>query len=166
MGTKDGFLIAVDNHSPLIVLQRSESFAQLRSQLTSNQIRDAVPKVSFWSDIVWASWVQLCNQTGNKPENIAYIFRDTIITENTKYIMEQVIGPDAPRNGLKLPWPGRDFFLTNDKGKALQGSVHGGGPARLLYDHRQYIPRKTIQKVTVYTAAGSYYLLFVLSRGK
>ena len=166
---QDGYIIAVRNFGPLHNLRTERRFAALRSQLSDDQLRDAVPKVSHWSDIVWTSWLSYCEQVNRKPHELQSIIHNAILTANTKYIMEQVVDPDTKRNGLNIPWPGKEFFVTTDGGKALLGTVHGSGTSRLLFDHRQEtdgIPKKGIQKVTVFTGdvvnayGRDYYLNF------
>ena len=175
MGPRNNFILAAINWSPLHYLRTSKKFATLRSQLSNVQLMDAVPTVSFWSDIAWASWVSLCKQENRKPSELQFVIHDTVTTPNTKYIMEQVIDPTTVRDNLTVSWPGKAFRMNTDGGLALLGTVHGSGTSRLLFDHRQAadgIPKKGIQTITVVTGdqitltGRKYHLIFELSRGK
>ena len=170
MSPDDGFIFADFSYSPLYMLQTSPEFEALRRQLSPQQLKQAVPRVSFWSDIVTASWIHLSEEKksgeDSKAGDLRFIMQCHIQNDNTQYIMEQVIDPNTETDELRLPWPGKDFRLGTNEGKALLGTALGSGPARMLYDHRQIFPRKTIQLVTIWTVGNQYYMLLTLSRSR
>ena len=139
-------------------------FQQLRNTLTPEQLKEAVPKQSFWSDIAWAQWKEQCRQDvpPSNPAGLKYILHDAIDTPNTKYIMEQAVDPYTINMHLDADWPRVTLPIDSRGGLALLGTAHGTGAARILFDHRQDI-RKKVQKVTVWTSGRQYYLLFHLS---
>ena len=143
-------------------MQNDDELSAFRQHLDPAQLKEAVPKTSFWSDIVWAQWVEICQHEGVDPANLKYVFRNHITNSDTTYIMEQAVDRHTPHGFLDVPWPGKDFSLVSLGGVAILGTVHGQGPVRLLYDHRHQIPRKTIQKIMVWTVGSAYYLLFTL----
>ena len=47
-----------------------------------------LPRVTHWSDIVWLIWALQC-RTAEEASALKCIFRENIVTSNTRYIMEQ-----------------------------------------------------------------------------
>ena len=128
-------------------------------------VHQTVPKVSYWSDIVWAQWIETADAYGKPKDSLLYVFRDNVETANTKYIMEQVVDPTLAHGALHAPWPGKELLMNTPDGQALLGTPHGNGIVQMLNDHRQHTKKK-IQKVTLFTVGQKYYLLFTLTRGK
>ena len=80
--------------------------------------------------------------------------------------MQTVMG-QAGRE-LHLPWPGKEFRMTDVKGLALLGTPSGAGVGWLLADHRDEIT-KVIEKVRIWTtpkegeeSLSQYYMLWFL----
>lgn len=47
-------------------------------------------------------------------------------------------------------WPGVDFWMDTDAGKAILGSPNGNGVGWLLAQHHAQLGRKAISRVTVF----------------
>ena len=95
-----------------------------------------------------------------------YIFRDNIVTEDTKAIIDEAI---APKKIGDLAWPGKTFSQDDIGGQALTGTPHGAGIAWMLIDHVNVLGRRDIE-ITVYSGPGAqpgqiyYYMVFNLKR--
>lgn len=153
-----GTIFASENVSP------QQSIAMYRRQnnlpqLTEAQLRDHVPKLNRWSDVVWFVWAK---QAGNQAGNLRYIFRDNVINDDTKGVIDQIFG--IPSKSLDLPWPGKTFDVEKTKeGKGLLGTPHGAGIAWMLADHKAELGDRAL-KITVFTSGKNYYMLFELIR--
>ena len=100
--------------------------------------------------------------SGPKVGNLKYIWRDNVITQDTKRVMEKAAnsGPS-----MLLRWPGLTFSFDKEeeeeRAMALLGTVHGTGIAYFLADHRDHI-RKQVESVTIYTNSLFYYMMWKL----
>ncbi|KAL8942063.1 MAG: hypothetical protein Q9216_001875 [Gyalolechia sp. 2 TL-2023] len=145
-----GTIIASENVSPeqSIAMYRRENNLP---QLTAAQLRDYVPNLRRWSDVVWFVWAK---QAGNQAGKLRYIFRDNVVTAETKGVIDQMFG--IPKGTLDLKWPGKTFDVKKTKeGKGLLGTAHGSGIAWLMADHKAELGERNL-KVTVFTSAGSH----------
>ncbi|KAL8781326.1 MAG: hypothetical protein Q9203_001241 [Teloschistes exilis] len=162
-----GTIIAAENISPL---QNLITYFRDSSQppATAEQMRDLLPPLNRWSDIVWFVWAQKSGGD-DRAGGLRYIFRDNIINNDTKGVIDQVF--HIPSYSFDLPWPGKTFDIASeDDGKALLGTPHGAGIAWMMADHRDVLGPRGL-KVTCFTGDGffkpgtQYFMLFELTRG-
>ena len=116
--------------------------------------------------MVWTIWANLA---GNQAATLRYIFRDNVVNDDSKHIMDAVMKlPLTPTVGaLHLPFPGETFDLTSDEGCALLATPHGVGVAHLLADHVNILRGRKV-KITIYTGvdetrpdkANQYFMIF------
>ncbi|KAL8695434.1 MAG: hypothetical protein Q9218_000012 [Villophora microphyllina] len=160
-----GTIIASENISPqqAIAMYRRDNGLPA---YTPTQYRDFVPKLQRWSDLAWFVWAQ---KAGGEQGNLRYIFRDNVINNDTKGVIDQVF--KIPSYSFDLKWPGKTFDVaTTDDGKALLGTPHGSGIAWILADHKDVLGNRGL-KITCFTGDGffrpgtQYYMLFELTRG-
>lgn len=103
---------------------------------------EELPELRAISDISWAFWNRAWS---DRPENerklgdIKYFLVHDIVNEETKYLIEKSITLYQPLYGQPpvtvLPqWPGLDFYVKEDAGKALLGSANGiaAGPNKRM----------------------------------
>lgn len=108
----------------------------------------------------------LVRYAGGAAGSWQYIFRDNIVTEDTKAIIDEAI---APKKIGDLAWPGRTFSQDAIGGQALMGTPHGAGIAWMLIDHVDVLGRRDTE-ITVYSGPGAqpgqiyYYMVFNLKR--
>ncbi|KAL8703780.1 MAG: hypothetical protein Q9201_003045 [Fulgogasparrea decipioides] len=161
-----GTIIANENISP----QQSIAMYRRDNKLppyTAAQYKDFIPEMHRWSDVVWFMWTK---QAGNQAGNLRYIFRDNVINNDTKSVIDQVF--KIPSYSFDLKWPGETFDVaTTDDGKALLGTPHGAGIAWMLADNRDVLGESGL-KITCFSSDGyfkgenGYYMLFELTRAQ
>ncbi|KAL8895341.1 MAG: hypothetical protein Q9207_008209, partial [Kuettlingeria erythrocarpa] len=141
-------IIAANNHSPA---QRVKDRFRRRQQPipSSEEISNHyVPPLSRWSDVTWTIWRQKAgsNTTANR---LRYIARDVITNEDTRALMEFIFrnyrGTDV------VPFPGLEFGMDTDEGRALLGTPNGIGTARLLIDRAAQLGRRD-PRVRIFTS--------------
>ena len=81
----------------------------------TKEFQDALPKINRWNDVVWTIWA---DTAGGAAGNLQYIFRDNIVNDDTKGIIEEAVAPLEMKN---LPWPGKKFSVDDISGQALLG---------------------------------------------
>ena len=112
-------IIAAHNFSPNYQLRKA--FGIPPGQRLTPEQAAKLPKVKQWSDVTMIMWNSLA---GNRAGNLKYIFREHIITSNTRFVMEQCfqnIGQDE----LLKTWPGQVFEDDDPDFYALLGTPHG-----------------------------------------
>ncbi|KAI4283338.1 MAG: hypothetical protein L6R38_002223 [Xanthoria sp. 2 TBL-2021] len=117
-------IIAMDNHSPS---------AHAGSGVT-------VPTLNRWSDVVWQNWTAIAAAASTPPNKLRHIIHRDVFTSSTRLIMEYI--EVAEKDKLDLPWPGHEYDMRSEDGKALLGTVHGLGIAWLVIDHSDVLGRK------------------------
>lgn len=99
------------------------------------------------SDIWFLMW-QHYQVTATKMKNLNFIFRLKINNVNTDAIVQQ-----AMKGATITTWPGTDFTMDQDEGKALLATPHGAGVSWLLIQHKEQLGRKVVKKITVFVHA-------------
>ncbi|KAL8655746.1 MAG: hypothetical protein Q9226_002918 [Calogaya cf. arnoldii] len=91
-----------------------------------------------WSDIVWLSWLAVA---GDDSSSLVLIFRNNIITQSTRDLLEYIHG--ARQDDLLLPWPGKEYDPRSTKeGEAILARSHGVGVAWLLRDYGDVLGKR------------------------
>ncbi|KAL8728780.1 MAG: hypothetical protein Q9166_005158 [cf. Caloplaca sp. 2 TL-2023] len=91
-------------------------------------------------------------RAGEQAGNLRYVFRDKVVNDMTRGIMEYITGVET--DTLDLPWPGRTYDMRTNDGKALLGTPYGVGIAYLLKDHSDVLGRK-IPLARVFTVSNA-----------
>ena len=132
------------NHSPNFQLRK-----KLKVDRLSDEQAQGLPQVTRWSDIVWIVWNSL-TQGPSEASALKYIFRYDVSTDDTVFIMEQVLGlgrDDLP-DGEEGAWPGYKFVPGHDEFWALLGTVHGKYTSAFFHSspshHRMRRPRSEL----------------------
>ena len=153
LNPKGKTITSVSNFSPMYRLKQ-----KLGSHLPADWT-ERLPDVYRWSDVIWILWKDVAKE---KAGDLKYIFKHNVITEQTRFIMEQTVG--APRDGLVAPWPGHEFRLGSNYFVALLGTLHGRGIVYLLIQHATGLAGKDLESITIFTDSyEGYNLLFTLT---
>ncbi|KAG7001304.1 hypothetical protein G7Y79_00032g066570 [Physcia stellaris] len=152
-------IIAAHNFSPTYQLRKAFGVDRLSPDQAAK-----LPKVKQWSDVTMIMWNSLA---GNRAGDLKYIFREYIITSNTRFVMEQCF-QDIGEDELLKVWPGQVFKDDDPDFYALLGTPHGRSVAFLLIQHQDEFPGKSIESITVFTNSDDdiedgYHLLFTLT---
>jgi hypothetical protein len=122
---------------------------------------DELPHIRSVSDIAWAFWNRAA--AGNS-QDIKYFFVTMIINPETNRHIRRALKTLKPPKEEVEGWPGVDFDMESDAGRALLGSPVGRWAGYFLMQHkRQLGGNKYISKVRVFKSEkpGSLpYLLF------
>ncbi|OAL51078.1 hypothetical protein IQ07DRAFT_586641 [Pyrenochaeta sp. DS3sAY3a] len=126
---------------------------------------EELPHIRTLSDFAWAFW----NRAAGSGDltNIKYFFVTLIInTETNKHVRRALASLEVPKEEIGY-WPGTEFSMDTEAGKALLGSPVGRWGGYFLIQHkRQLGGDKYISKVRVFASAkyGDLpYLLFYVS---
>ena len=126
---------------------------------------DELPAIRSVSDIAWAFWNRVHSDVESL-QNIRYLFATMIINKETNQHITRALGTlNPPKEDVEV-WPGHDFDMETDAGKALLGSPVGRWAGYFLMQHkRQLGGSKWISKVRVFKSEkeGSwpYFLFYV-----
>jgi len=107
-----------------------------------------LPKLQSWSDIAWLQWAKIA---GENAKNLRYVFRSPVANTEAQWLINRAFQLSSKELST---WPGVEFEMTTDEGKALLSSPNGAGVAYLLFTHKRQLGRKTISKVTVFADDG------------
>lgn len=111
-----------------------------------------VPPLKQLSDDIFLNWIRLAGPDRNRIAGLKYVFRCNVANDDTKNIVVDV----ESRIGHSIgDWPGEVFQITDTDvnqrdGLAILGTPNGAGVAYLLFQHKEYFPKKTISKVRVW----------------
>lgn len=128
-------------------------------------LTDELPAIRSVSDIAWAFWNRVHSDVESL-QNIRYLFATMIINKETNQHITRALGTlNPPKEDVEV-WPGHDFDMETDAGKALLGSPVGRWAGYFLMQHkRQLGGSKWISKVRVFKSEkeGSwpYFLFYV-----
>ncbi|CAI9635688.1 unnamed protein product [Alternaria burnsii] len=128
-------------------------------------LTDELPAIRSVSDIAWAFWNRVHSDVESL-QNIRYLFVTMIINKETNQHITRALGTlNPPKEDVEV-WPGHDFDMETDAGKALLGSPVGRWAGYFLMQHkRQLGGSKWISKVRVFKSEkeGSwpYFLFYV-----
>jgi len=128
-------------------------------------LAEELPAIRSVSDIAWAFWNRV-HTDAESLQNIKYLFVTMIINKETNQHVKRALGTLSPPKEDAEGWPGHDFSLETDAGKALLGSPVGRWAGYFLMQHkRQLGGNKYISKVRVFKSEkeGSwpYFLFYV-----
>lgn len=140
LNPKDGVILADRNYSPAVM--DSKAGAKL-------------PDLQRWSDVVWLLWAMACEEEGVGVGNLKYVFRVNIINDDTNFIVSKAL--ESTSVG---PWPGKEFEMDTDQGKAILATPNGRGVAWFLIDHQTQMGTKTVKSVVVFSTKGGLQLAF------
>lgn len=128
---------------------------------------EQLPHIRSVSDLAWAFWNRAVAGTpGAELQNIKYFFVNMIVnTETNRHIRRALQTLDPPVEEA-VSWPGHEFGMETEAGKALLGSPVGRWAGYFLMQHkRQLGGDKFISKVRVFKSekVGSlpYFLFYV-----
>ena len=127
--------------------------------------KERLPNVNLMSDVVWIQWAAVAEAEGTPSAvgDLKYIFRHDIITENTRYIIEQAA--KVVEGEFNVDWPGLKFVATDAEFLALLGTVHGTFNVNLIISHPNEIGTKAIEAVNIFTTddGDKYHMLWTLT---
>jgi hypothetical protein len=128
-------------------------------------LADELPAIRSVSDIAWAFWNRV-HGDAESLQNIRYLFVTMIINKETNQHVQRALSTlDPPKRDAEV-WPGHEFSMETDAGKALLGSPVGRWAGYFLMQHkRQLGGNKYISKMRVFKSEkeGSwpYFLFYV-----
>ncbi|KAI4099114.1 MAG: hypothetical protein LQ345_007492, partial [Seirophora villosa] len=98
-----------------------------------------VPPLHRWSDVAWTLWRQKAGneETANRLRYLAY---DHVTNTDTRAVMGHLFETVARR--LFVPYPGLEFGIDTDQGRALLGTPLGVGVGRILTDRAKQLGRR------------------------
>ena len=154
-----GAIIAISNASPAYCVNIGAN-----PPLTGEALLAKIPPLNRWSDVVWTLWQHTAGKA--LAPSLQYIFRDKVVSADSKHIMDIVMGNTSPEpDQLEAPFPGKTFDVDSDEGAALLGTPHGTGIAYLLIDHADTLGKRHI-RITIFTGVvaeqNKYFLIFEL----
>lgn len=76
--------------------------------------------------------------------SLQYIFRSNIINTATQQVILQTLTDNNINTGPPK-WPGKEFAIDSQEGRALMGTANGNGVAWILFSHREQLGWKSIK---------------------
>jgi hypothetical protein len=126
-----------------------------------------LPHIRSFSDISWAFWNRAAGPVHNIM-GIKYFMATMVINRETNQHIKKALSELTPPEEETKGWPGHEFSMDTDAGKALLGAPVGRWAGYFLMQHkRQLGGSKWISKVRVFKSEkeGSWpYLLFYVER--
>jgi len=109
---------------------------------------EELPHIRSFSDISWAYWNRAA--AGNI-QGIKYFMAAMVINKETNQYIRRILSELTPPEEETKTWPGHEFSMDSDAGKALLGSPMGRWAGYFLMQHkRQLGGNKFISKVRVF----------------
>ena len=165
--TNAGFNIGANSQAGAIYANSLYSAAKGASVLWDRvPLADELPAIRSASDMAWAFWNRVHTNRRNF-QNIRYLFVMLIVNPETTRHIERALGTLSPPKEDPERWPGHDFSMDTDAGKALLGSPVGRWAGYFLMQHKRRLGgNKFISKVRVFKSdeKGNWpYLLFYVA---
>jgi hypothetical protein len=152
----------------IYAMQLSSAAKAARRLWKRTPLAEELPHIRSVSDIAWAFWNR-AHVSSESVQDIRYLFVTMIINpETNRHVKRALSSLDPPREEAD-GWPGHDFGMDTEAGKALLGSPVGRWAGYFLMQHkRQLGGNKQISKVRVFKSEkeGSWpYFLFYVEGG-
>ncbi|KAF1360597.1 hypothetical protein EJ07DRAFT_71559, partial [Lizonia empirigonia] len=128
---------------------------------------DELPHISSVSDVAWAFWNRAVASTpGAGLRDVKHSFVNMNVNKETNQHVRRAMQSLEPSLDDPVGWPGRDFEMDSDTGKALSGSPVGRWAGHFLMQRRRQLDGDNyIEKVRLFKSekAGSllYFLFYV-----
>lgn len=108
---KAGAIVAIENVSP------EYCAGQVENPPTGAALAALVPDINRWSDVVFGIWADTAGSVMS--HGLDYIFRDNVVNDDTKHIMDVVmgLGNDVAVGNLHATYPGREFSTDTWQGQ-------------------------------------------------
>ncbi|EUC47215.1 hypothetical protein COCMIDRAFT_24834 [Bipolaris oryzae ATCC 44560] len=157
--------IGVNTEAGAVYAMQLSSAAKAARRLWKRApLTEELPAIRSVSDIAWAFWNRAHDSKGL--ENTKYLFVAMIINKETNQHVKRALGTPSPPKDEPDGWPGHNFNMDTDEGKALLGSPVGRWAGYFLMQHkRQLGGNKYISNVRVFKSEkeGSwpYFLFYV-----
>ena len=107
-----------------------------------------LPKLQNWRDIAVLQWAHMA---GEAAKNLRYVYRSPVANTQAQWLINRAF--QHSKKELST-WPGVEFSMETEEGRAILSSPNGSGVAYLLLTHKRQLCRKTISKVTVFADDG------------
>ncbi|KAL8739959.1 MAG: hypothetical protein Q9184_008549 [Pyrenodesmia sp. 2 TL-2023] len=105
------------------------------------------PPLSRWSDVTWTVYQDLANAA--QKGKLQFIGHDQVNNDFSARVMVYIIRKHQPQGNPNarpsLPFPGFEFGIETEEGKALLGTPNGLGTAWLLYDRGGELGRRGLK---------------------
>lgn len=77
--------------------------------------------------MIWLQWKHACENAGLDPKTLSYVLSYAVTNEVSDKIAKEAL---VKRNqeAIFTEWPGTNFLMSTDEGKAILGSPNGGKP--------------------------------------
>jgi hypothetical protein len=138
---------AVNQRQGVIFVQYAANPAwEVEQSRGSKPTEDELPALRTAADIFWGYWYR---DNAFNLANIRYFWVQGVSNPSLIYMALDRTG--AQRN---LNWPGVNFELDTEEGKALLGSTNGRFAGHFLASHKKELGLKTVSKVQVFTYEG------------
>lgn len=98
---------------------------------------DQIVPLRRWSDMIYLTWVDVCNLHSQNPGNLKYIIRLNVISSDAPVILSRISGTELSDFTTVYP----DFTVPDapdsQEGRAAVGFSNGRGVAWLLIQHKE-----------------------------
>jgi hypothetical protein len=100
---------------------------------------EELPAICSVSDIAWAFWNRVHADGGEGLNNVRYMFVTMIINKETNQHVKRALSTLSPPKEEVEGWPGHEFSMDSDAGKALLGSPVGRWAGYFLMQHKRQL---------------------------
>ncbi|KAG9186415.1 hypothetical protein G6011_02971 [Alternaria panax] len=154
------------NPSGLVALMNIMSLSYTAKTFTWHRtpLPSELPHFGTAQDIAWAVWNRV-----NAPDlaGLKYLLVTQIMNAGSRELFRSALGGlDPPQSEVKV-WPGHEFRLDTDGGRAILGSPVGRWAGYLLLQHKDELKgNRYIDKVRLFKPPGASlpYLLFYVAK--
>jgi hypothetical protein len=101
-------------------------------------LADELPAIRSVSDIAWAFWNRV-HGDAETLRNTRYLFVTMNINKETNQHVQRALSTLDPPKGDVEVWPGHEFSMETDAGKALLGSPVGRWAGYFLMQHKRQL---------------------------
>ncbi|KAL8670948.1 MAG: hypothetical protein Q9168_004531 [Polycauliona sp. 1 TL-2023] len=105
--------------------------------INPNDVASLIPPLNRLSDMSWYIYGLIGN-----PSKIRYIGHDWINNADTINVMEDIFMFHTGAADPEIPWPGLDFDIASQDGRALLATPNSLGIAYLMIDHAADLGRR------------------------
>ncbi|KAF2675742.1 hypothetical protein K458DRAFT_492907 [Lentithecium fluviatile CBS 122367] len=156
--TAAGFTIGVNPKSGTVsFVNRKSPQAQVKALWGRDPTASELPYIQSSSDVAWCFWNRAMKDPGGGDlQNIRHFMATNTVNAETNRLIRRAMKELGKR------WPGEEFSMDTDEGKALLGSPNGWSAGYFLMQHKEQLGgNKYTDKVQVFFVSLPWVVFYV-----
>jgi len=119
-----------------------------RHEAQANNIKGDIVPLAQYSDVIFLEYSKLCGRAKKDVSGLKHLLALNIENPNTwSIVLKALTKKSGGKTDIPL-WPGTEFSMNTDEGKALLGTQIGSPLAWMMIQHKTAFGTKSVVKVS------------------